>query len=228
MVTWQVTTKIEGWGMLWHVSAPFPTHFSLCISLLLCHLCYCWPLANMVPLLPRFWEHWDSKNVVELEDKYILLFFLHFSIYYLYSPIRPFPFLHPFSPRQYYLVLILPVGFSCSPCKLFHHLCYSVGLEVTVRAEGRAGLGRIHGAGGQPSPGDLAGWVFEDTRGEENKEDADLVQGTIFACHMFGHIHAFWKQIRGTEGAGIWLLCQAQRGFIFPSSFSYSFPSDRG
>lgn len=101
---------------------------------------------------------------------------------------------------------------------------HSAGLEVTARAEGHAGLGRIHRAGGQPSPhpGDPAGWICEDTRGEANKQDSDLVQGTTFACCMFGHIHAFWEQMKSTEGAGWWLLCQAQREYISPSLLSYS------
>lgn len=150
--------------------------------------------------------------------------FLHLSIYHLCSPMCPLPFCIPFH--------LTNTTWSSFCLQTFHAALansrtthgHSAGLEVTARAEGHAGLGRIHRAGGQPSPhpGDPAGWICEDTRGEANKQDSDLVQGTTFACCMFGHIHAFWEQIKSTEGAGWWLLCQAQREYIFPSLLSYS------
>lgn len=125
MVTWQVTAKIKGWGMLWHIPEfclpHFQTTFFLCISLLLYCPCYCWPLANMTPLLPRFWEHWNTKkNGWIWRQIHPFLFPTIFNLSPLFSYVSP-PFLHPFSPHQYYLVLILPAGFSCSPCKLMHH-----------------------------------------------------------------------------------------------------------
>lgn len=137
MVTWQVTAKIKCSGILWYVPGFCLPHFQnnfLCSASLLLYLPpYCSPLANMVPLLPSFWEkYWDTKNLVELEAQCISLFSLHFSIYCLCSPLCPFPFFIPshLSHLQYYLLLTLPVGCLCSPHKLIDHplvRCWSRG-----------------------------------------------------------------------------------------------------
>lgn len=154
------------------------------ISNTLCFVYFSPPLSPLLllqtaPLLPRLWEHWDTQNLVELEIKYIILFSLPFSIYHLCSKC-PLPFLHPFSAHQFYLVLILPTGFPCSPCNLIHHPLQWVQCWSRGDSEGWGPCWAEHSpwAEGQPSshPGDPAGWVFEHTRGKANKEDADLVQ----------------------------------------------------
>lgn len=128
MVTWQVTAKIKCSGILWHIPVfclPHFQHTLHCSVFLLLYLPpYSSPLANTVPLLPSFWEnYWDTKNLVALQAQCISLFSLHFSIYWLCSTLCPFTFciLSHLSHLQYYLLLTLPVGFSCSPHKLIHH-----------------------------------------------------------------------------------------------------------
>lgn len=188
MVTWQVTAKIKGWGMLWHIPGfclpHFQNTFFLCISLLL----YCLVIVDLLQTwhlcFPGFGSIETQKNLVELEGKYILFFSLQFSIYHLCSPMCPLPFCIPFHlTNTTWSSFCLQASHAALANSCTTH-GYSVGLEVTARAEGHAGMGRIHRAGGQPSPhpGDPAGWVFEEPKQTKRMQIWYKVQYLLVIC----------------------------------------------
>lgn len=150
MVTWQVTAKIKSWGMLWHVPGFYLPHLILYFSpplspFLLLTSCKHGSSASQVSwALRQRWLSWKANAF--FCAPYIFQFIT--SVLLCVPSLFCIPFRFTYNSLLSFCLQVSHAALA-NPCSTHWH---SGGLVVTVRAEGHAGLGRIHGAGGLPSP----------------------------------------------------------------------------